>query len=109
MDKRRGEERRQKPAARWSVERRQGDDRRRPAGGDASLELQWMAENAHSLSLLFRQLEGHLRSAVASNPATHLEAADRIRAEIEIRITDLQMALFSKPLGPPEDALREDS
>jgi hypothetical protein len=103
MDKR-GEERRRKPAARWSVERRQGGDRRRPAVAEASLELHWMAENAHSLSLLFRQLEGHLRAAVAADPGPHLQAADRVRAEIEIRITDLQLALFSRPIAPPEDA-----
>lgn len=109
MDKRRGAERRRDPAVRWSVERREGGDRRRPQAADGGLELQWMAENAHSLSLLFRQLEACLRAAAASDPAMHLKAADRVRAEIELRITDLQMALFTRPLGPPEDALREDA
>jgi hypothetical protein len=109
MEKRRGEERRRQAAAQWSVERRQGEDRRQPAPVGGSLELTWMAQNAHSLSLLFRQLEGHLRAAASANPAPHLEAADRLRAEIEVRIADLQMGLFSRPLGPPEDALRDDA
>jgi hypothetical protein len=109
MEKRRGEERRRQAAARWSVERREGGDRRHAPRPEGSLELAWMAENAHSLSLLFRQLEAHLRAAASPNPAPHLEAADHVRAEIELRIADLQMGLFTRPLGPPQDALRDDA